>query len=97
MKSQKRTQEDRSILAWLYDAYRQTHPQSVENLQREIEGVYEGIYHHPLENPEEIVAVFVGVCDDHSRYAYEAGIRTGVQLALDLELDGMMGGVEECF
>ena len=94
MKS-KMEHEDRSVLALLYDAHRRSYPVSVENLQREIEGVYEGIYHHALENPEEVTAVFVGVCDDHSRFAYEAGIRTGVQLALDLELDGMMGGGAE--
>ena len=96
MKS-KMEHEDRSVLALLYDAHRRSYPVSVENLQREIEGVYEGIYHRPLTNPEEITAVFVGVCDDHSRFAYEAGVRTGVQLALDLELDGMMGGGVECF
>ena len=89
--------EDRSVLALLYDAYRRSYPVSVENLQREIEGVYEGIYHHALTNSEEITAVFVGVCDDHSRFAYEAGVRTGVKLALDLELDGMMGGGAECY
>ena len=89
--------EDHSVLALLYDAHRRSYPVTVENLQREIEGVYEGIYHHTLTNSEEITAVFVGVCDDHSRYAYEAGVRTGVQLALDLELDGMMGGGDECF
>lgn len=96
MKSRNR-HEDRSVLALLYDEYRRTYPQSLENLQREIEGLYEGIYHHPLSNPGEIAAVFLGVCDDHSRYAYEAGIRTGVQLALDLELDSTMGGCTECF
>ena len=94
MKS-KMEHEDRSVLALLYDAHRRSYPVSVENLQREIEGVYEGIYHHTLTNPEEITAVVVGVCVDHSRYAYEAGIRTGFQLALDLELDGMMGGGAE--
>lgn len=94
MKS-KMEHEDRSVLALLYDAHRRSYPVSVENLQREIEGVYEGIYHRPLKHPEEITAVFVGVCDDHSRFAYEAGVRTGVQLALDLELDGSMGGGAE--
>lgn len=94
MKS-KMEHEDRSVLALLYDAHRRSCPVSVENLQGEIEELYQGIYHRPLTNPEEIVAVFVGVCDDHSRYAYEAGVRTGVQLALDLELDGMMGGGAE--
>lgn len=94
MKS-KMEHEDRSVLALLYDAHRRSYPVSVENLQGEIEELYQGIYHRPLTNPEEIVAVFVGVCDDHSRFAYEAGARTGVQLALDLELDGMMGGGAE--
>ena len=87
--------EDRSVLALLYDEHRRSYPVSVEHLQDEIEELYQGIYHRPLTNPEEITAVFVGVCDDHSRYAYEAGIRTGVQLALDLELDGRMGGGAE--
>ena len=87
--------EDHSVLALLYDAHRRAYPVSVENLQGEIEELYQGIYHRPLTNPEEITAVFVGVCDDHSRFAYEAGIRTGVQLALDLELDGRMGGGAE--
>ena len=46
MKS-KMEHEDRSVLALLYDAHRRSYPVSVENLQREIEGVYEGIYHRP--------------------------------------------------
>ena len=96
MKS-KRKSEDRTVLAWLYDVYRQTYPQSVENMQREIEELYEGIHHHPLPNSAEIAAVFVALCDDNSRYAFEEGVRTGVQLALDLELDSMMGGCAECF
>ncbi len=89
--------EDRSVLALLYDSYRSTYPETVENLQREIERLYQHLHQHHLANPEEITAVFVGLCDDRSRFAYEEGIKTGVQLALDLELDSMMGGGAECF
>ena len=89
--------EDRSVLAILYDEYRRTYPESVENLQREIETLYQHLHQHHLANPEEITAVFVGLCDDRSRFAYEEGIKTGVQLALNLELDSTMGGGAECF
>lgn len=92
MKSIKRQQEDRSVLALLYDEYRRMYPETVESLQWEIERLYQDLHYHHLANPEEITAVFIGICDDRSRYAYEDGVRTGVRLALDLELDGMMGG-----
>ena len=85
------------MLGILYDEYRRTYPENVENLQREIETLYQHLYLHNLANPEEITAVFVGLCDDRSRNAYEEGVKTGVHLALDLELDGMMGGCVECF
>ena len=96
MKS-KNQHEDWSVLGILYDEYRRTYPENVENLQREIETLYQHLYLHHLANPEEITAVFVGLCDDRSRNAYEEGVKTGVHLALDLELDGMMGGCVECF
>ena len=89
--------EDRSVLGILYDEYRRTYPENVENLQREIETLYQHLYLHHLANPEEITAVFVGLCDDRSRNAYEEGVKTGVRLALDLELDSTMGGCAECF
>lgn len=90
--------EDRSVLATLYDEYRRTYPESVENLQREIETLYQQLHLHHLANPEEITAVFVGLCDDRARYAYEEGVKIGVQLALDLELDSILyGGGTACF
>ena len=97
MKSIKVNQEDHSVLALLYDEYRRTYPETVESLQREIESLYRDLYQQPLTDPEGVTAVFVGLCDDRARFAYEAGIRTGVRLALDLELDSMMGGCAECF
>ena len=89
--------EDRTVLALLYDAYRRTYPETVESLQREIESLYRDLYQQPLTDPEGVTAVFVGLCDDRARFAYEQGIRVGVQLALDLELDSVMGGAAECF
>lgn len=55
---------------------------------------YRRSYPVSVENlQKEIAAVFVGVCDDHSLYAYETGVRTSVRLALD----SVMGGGGECF
>lgn len=91
--------EDRSVLALLYDEYKRTYPETAESIQREIETLYQQLYQHHLANPEEIAAVFIGLCDDRARYAYEDGVRCGVQLALDLELDSMMYGggyVSDC-
>ena len=84
--------EDRSILALLYDNYRRAHPQITISVQRGIEDLYRQLYDYVPDNIEEITAVCIGMCDDSARYAYEAGIRCGVQLAMDLELDRSMHG-----
>lgn len=84
--------EDHSVLALLYDEYRRAYPESRESIQREIEEQYQYLFQHHLSNPHEITSVFVGLCDDRTRFAYEAGIECGVQLALDLELDSTMFG-----
>ena len=96
MKANKQN-EDRSVLALLYDDYRRMYPETTTSVQREIEELYRKLYGHVPNNAAEITAVFIGICDDKSRYAYEEGIKTGVQLALDLELDSTMGGCAECF
>ena len=87
-----RNQEDRSVLALLYDEYRRTYPETAESIQREIETLYQQLHLHHLSNPEEITAVFVGMIDDRERYAYEAGIQCGVRLAIDLQLETMLDG-----
>lgn len=94
MKPNKRI-EDRSVLALLYDTYRQTHPESPETLQHEIGSLYRELYQRQLEDPEGMATVFAGMCDDRVRYAYEAGIKCGVRLACDLELHGIMEGGAE--
>ena len=87
-----RSQEDRSVLALLYDEYRRTYPESAESIQREIETLYQQLFAHHLANPEEITSVFFGMIDDRERYAYEAGVQCGVRLAVDLQLESMMDG-----
>lgn len=84
--------EDRSILALLYDNYRRAYPQITLSVQREVEDLYRQLYDYVPDNIEEITAVCIGMCDDSARYAYEAGIQCGVQLAMDLELDRSMHG-----
>lgn len=87
-----RNQEDRSVLALLYDEHRRTYPETAESIQREIETLYQQLHLHHLANPEEIAAVFVGMIDDRERYAYEAGVQCGVRLAVNLQLERMMEG-----
>lgn len=87
-----RTQEDRSVLALLYDEYRRMYPQITLTVQREIEDIYQQLYGHVPENIAEITTICIGMCDDSARYAYEAGIHCGVRLALDLQLESMMEG-----
>ena len=84
--------EDRQILALLYDDYRRRHSETAGSIQREIEGLYQQLYRHPLANPEEIAAVMIGLCDDRDRRAYEEGIKCGVRLAIDLELESILDG-----
>ena len=87
-----RNQEDRSVLALLYDEYRRTYPETAESIQHEIETLYQQLHLLHLANPEEITSVFVGMIDDRERYAYEAGVQCGVRLAVDLQLESMMDG-----
>ena len=88
----RQNQEDRSILALLYDNYRRTYPETAESIQWEIETLYQRLHLHHLANPEEITSVFFGMIDDRERYAYEAGVQCGVRLAVDLQLESMMDG-----
>ena len=97
MKNKKRGYDDNSVLALLYDEHKRRYPETIESIQMEIEALYEELYGTHLLNVEEITAVFIGLGEDRCRYAHENGVRVGVQLALDLELDSMMGGCAECF
>lgn len=93
MSIKKRKYEDHSILALLYDEYKRMYPETIESIQQEIEALYEELFGHDLLNGDEITAVFVSLGEDRCRYAHEEGVKTGVCLALDLELDSvMMGG-----
>lgn len=99
MSIKKREYDDNSILALLYDEYKRIYPETIESIQKEIEALYEELYGHHLLYAEEITAVFVGMGDDRCRCAHEQGIKMGVHLALDLELDSMMYGgsyVSDC-
>ena len=87
-----RKTEDRSGLALLYDEYRRMYPESINEMQREIERLYQELHRHHLANPEEIAVIVNAMCDDRARHAYEVGVRCGVHLAIDLELDCMMFG-----
>ena len=84
--------DDDSVLALLYDAYTRRYPETIESIQQEIEALHEELYGHHLLNSDEITAVIVAMGEDRCRYAHADGIKTGVRLALDLELDSMMMG-----
>lgn len=93
MKNRKRAYEENSVLALLYDEYKRRYPETVESIQEEIEALYEELYGTHLLNAEEITAVFIGMGEDRCRYAHEDGVRVGVRLAMDLELEtSLMGG-----
>lgn len=92
MSIKKRTYEEHSILALLYDEYKRVYPETIESIRQEIEALYEELYGHHLLEAEEITSVFVGMGEDRCRYAHEEGVKTGVRLALDLELDSLMMG-----
>jgi hypothetical protein len=84
--------EDNSVLSLLYDEYKRTYPETIESIQSEIEALHEELYGTHLLNSEEVTAIIVGMGEDRCRYAHAEGIKMGVRLALDLELDGMMMG-----
>lgn len=93
MSIKKRVYEDRSVLDLLYDEYTRQYPETIESIQREIEALHEEMYGEHLLNAEEATAIFVAMGDERCRYAHEDGVRKGVRLALDLELDcTMLGG-----
>jgi hypothetical protein len=96
MSIKKRQYEDNSVLALLYDEYKRAYPETIESIQREIEVLHEELYGTHLLNAEEVTAIFVGIGDDRCRCAHEAGVKMGVRLALDLELDSMMIGGGAC-
>lgn len=99
MSANRKNQRDGSVLTILYDEYCRTYPTTAESMQRMVESMYQDLYHCPLELAEQITAVVMAILDDETRFAYEDGVKTGVQLALDLELDSMMFGgcyVSDC-
>lgn len=92
MAIKKREYEDNSVIALLYDEYKRAYPETIESIQREIEALHEELYGTHLLNAEAVTAIVVGMGEDRCRYAHAEGIKMGVRLALDLELDGMMMG-----
>ena len=96
MAIKKREYEDNSVIALLYDEYKRTYPETIESIQREIEALHEELYGTHLLNAEAVTAIIVGMGEDRCRCAHEEGIKMGVRLALDLELDGMMMGGSVC-
>ena len=97
MSIKKRMYEDDSVLALLYDEYKRAYPETIESIQREIEALHEELYGTHLLNAEEVTAIVVAMGDERCRYAHEDGVRKGVRLALDLELDcTMLGGGYQC-
>ena len=96
MAIKKREYEDNSVLALLYDEYKRAYPETIESIQREIEALHEELYGAHLLNAEEVTAIVVAMGEDRCRCAHEAGVKTGVRLALDLELDSMMMGGSVC-
>ena len=96
MNIKKRQYEDNSVLALLYDEYKRTCPETIESIQHEIEALHEELYGTHLLNAEEVTAIVVAMGEDRCRCAHEAGVKTGVRLALDLELDSMMMGGSVC-
>lgn len=84
--------EDKSVLALLYGNHRMTYPNIAISVQREVEDVYQQLYGYIPENIQEIATVVMGICDDKSRFAYEEGVKCGVRLAIDLQLESMMEG-----
>lgn len=92
MSTNNRNHEDRSMLALLYDEHSRMYPQVTLSVQREIETLYRQLYGHAPENVEEITTVVMGMCDDRNRFSFEEGVKCGVRLALDLELDSTMCG-----
>lgn len=93
MKNRKRAYEENSVLALLYDEYKRRYSETIESIQREIEALYEELHGSHLLNAEEVTAVVVAMGEDRCRYAHEDGVRVGVRLAMDLELEtSLMGG-----
>lgn len=84
--------EDQSMLAPLYDEHCQTYPTTVASMRRMIEQAYKDLYGSLPENIEQVTAVLTAIFEDENRFAFEEGIRTGVQLALDLELVNLSRG-----
>ena len=92
MNTIKRNLEDHPLLALLYEDYCRMYPQNIDFMQCEIETVYYCLHQRHLPNAEEIAAAILDICNRQSRCAYEEGLRTGVQLTLELELDRILTG-----
>ena len=86
----KQHQKEHAVLALLYDDYRRLYPQNINVMQCEIESVYHHLHQHHLPNAEEIAAVVLDICDCKSKLAFQEGLKTGVQLAMELELDQIL-------
>lgn len=87
-----RNRADQSTLEPLYMEYRRFCAETTGLLQREIAEMYHRLYQRYPDNPDEITAVFVSICDEKSRNAFSAGVKCGVLLALELELDSIVNG-----
>lgn len=83
-----KTNEDNSMLGWLYDQSRRSYGQDPQNVQQEFEMLYESLAGIALDETDQLVLTVRDLCEVHARAAFADGVKIGVRLARDLELDG---------
>lgn len=83
-----KSNEDNSLLGWLYDGYCLSHGQDPQSIQHEFESLYESLDGIALDETDQLILTVRDLCNAHARTTFADGVKIGVRLARDLELDG---------
>lgn len=78
--------ERNAFLGWLYEAYRECHPEEHAVIKADFEELYSAMNGMPLADMDRVIDPVCTLCRDHEREGFCEGVRVGVQLALDLGL-----------
>lgn len=86
MPKNKLLDEDRSIIGWLYEVYRERHPTEPLVIKADFDSLYEAMNGMSLADTDKIIYPVCTLCTDYERLAFCEGVRVGAQLAMELGL-----------
>ena len=78
---------NQSILEMLFDAYNDTTGLDNEEIKADFERLYQLMNGKPLQEIDEIIYAVCTLCRDHEKAGFVEGVRVGVRLERELNIN----------